>query len=312
MFTLKFENQNGEIITLSGVENMYQIINVEGLNPPSANIKRSEVAGMDGTKYMSGKLEERNIVLTVRINGDVEKNRIYLYNYFQSKQYCKMQYRNGTRNVYAEGYVENIECGLFTNSQQMQVSIICPDPYFYDMKEIVTDISHALGVFHFPFTFGARGITEPRVNLIDRYLVQEYAEATVPDQSTDNAQEFSNYVINRVVNLVNNGENDTGVIIEIVATDSVVNPRIRNDRMQFFELNMTLNAGDVVTINTNKGYKSVTLFDDLTTTSIINKVTRGSTWLTLQKGDNQLTYNADDGADNMRVRFIHRAKYQAV
>lgn len=312
MFTLKFENQNGEIITLSGVESMYQILNVEGLNPPSANIKRSEVAGMDGTKYMSAKLEERNIVLTLRINGNVEKNRIYLYNYFQSKQYCKMQYTNGSRSVYAEGYVENIECGLFTISEQMQISIICPDPYFYDMKEIVTDISHALGAFAFPFSFGASGVTTPTVNMIDTYLVQEYAEATVPDQSTDSATEFSTYVINRVVNLVNYGENDTGVIIEIVATDTVVNPRIRNDRMQFFELNTTLSTGDVVTINTNKGYKSVQLFDDLNTISIINKVTRGSTWLTLQKGDNQLTYNAEEGADNMRVRFIHRAKYQAV
>lgn len=293
MFTLKFENKNGDIITLSGAEDKYQIIGIEGLNPPNANINRSEVSGMDGSKYMSAKLEERNIVLTVRINGQVEKNRLNLYKYFQSKKYCKMYYANGSRDVYIEGYVETIECYLFTMTEEMQISIICPDPYFQDANEIVTDISQILGAFEFPFSFGAGGLES--------------------DTITDDAIEFSVYVENRIVNLINEGEDDTGFIITIVAKDTVVNPIIYNvDTKESFTLNIQMEKGDVLTINTNKGHKSVTLKNNLVTTSLINKVVRGSTWLSLSKGDNVFTYEAETGGADMQIQFTHRNKYQAV
>lgn len=293
MFTLKFENKNGDIITLSGAEDKYQIIGIEGLNPPNASINRSEVSGMDGAKYMSAKLEERNIVLTVRINGQVEKNRLNLYKYFQSKKYCKMYYSNGSRDVYIEGYVETIECDLFTMTEEMQISIICPDPYFQDTNEILTDISQVLGGFEFPFAFGGNGVLDSTI--------------------TDEAIEFSGYVEKRIVNLINDGEDDTGFIITIIAKDTVINPTIYNvDTRESFTLNVEMAKGDVLTINTNKGHKSVTLMNNLVATSRINKVARGSTWLSLNKGDNLFTYEAEAGGADMQVKFLYRNKYQAV
>ena len=293
MYTLKFENENGNIITLSGVEKTYQIISIEGLNPPNATIHRSEVAGMDGSKYMSAQLGERNIVLTVKINGEVEKNRLNLYKYFKTKHWCKMYYSNESREIYIEGYVEAIECGLFTSSEQMQISIICPDPYFYSLTEIVTDISKGFGNFEFPFAFGAKGAVE--------------------DTITDEAIEFSYYVKDRIVSLYNEGEDETGFIVEIVANDIVVNPTIFNvDTREFFTVKISLEKNDVLTINTNKGQKSISLLHGLVTTNAINHVARNSTWLNLSKGENQFTYQAESGDADMLIRFIHRNKYQAV
>lgn len=313
MFTLKFENKNGDIITLSGAEDKYQIIGIEGLNPPNAIINRSEVSGMDGAKYMSAKLEERNIVLTVKINGQVEKNRLNLYRYFQSKKYCKMYYSNDSRNVYIEGYVETIECDLFSMAEQMQISIICPDPYFQDANEIVTDISQVLGGFEFPFAFGADG-AHSTTAMIDRFPKREFLSTSLPDPTiTDESIEFSAYVEKRIVNLINDGEDDTGFIITIIAKDTVINPTIYNvDTRESFTLNVEMAKGDVLTINTNKGHKSVTLMNNLVATSRINKVTRGSTWLSLNKGDNLFTYEAEAGGADMRVKFVYRNKYQAV
>lgn len=314
MFRLKFENKNGDMITLSGAEDKYQIISVQGLNPPNGNINRSAVSGMDGAKYMSAKLEERNIVLTVRINGEVEKNRLNLYKYFQSKKYCKMYYSNGSRDVYIEGYVETIECDLFSISEQMQISIICPDPYFQDANEIVTDISQILGAFEFPFAFGAKGMTES-IGMIDKFMEErEFKSITIPDNTvTDEAMEFSVYLEKRIVNLVNNGEDDTGFIITIIANDTVVNPTIYNvETREAFTMNIRMEKGDVLTIDTNKGHKSVTLMNNLVTTSRINKVVRGSTWLSLSKGDNVFTYEAEEGGADMQIQFTHRNKYQAV
>lgn len=293
MYELKFENEDGKTITLSDVEKKYQIISITGLNPPQATLYQSEVSGMDGVKHMSAKLEKRNVVVTIRINGEVEKNRLNLYTYFKTKHYSKMYYSNNSRNVYIEGYVEAIECDLFSNSEQMQISIICPDPFFQSVQEIVTDISKVLGNFEFPFAFGALGVKDPTI--------------------TDEAIEFSIYLKDRIVNLINEGEDETGFIIKITATDEVINPAIYNvDTREFFKMNITLAKTDVLTINTIKGQKSVTLLHDTVTTNAINKVDRESTWLSLSKGDNQFTYEADTGGSDMQIAFTHRTRYQAV
>lgn len=312
MYTLKFENERGDLITLTGAEGMYQIIRIDGLNPPDAILHRSEVAGMDGTKYMSAKLEEREIVLTVKINGEVEKNRLNLYNYFKSKHYSKMYYSNGSRDVYIEGYVESIECDLFSMAEQMQIVLICPDPYFLSANEIMTDISKVLGAFEFPFAFGSDGV-DNSVLMIDRFPERDFESIDVSDTITDEAIEFSQFIKDRIVNIPNEGENETGLIIRISATKQVVNPIIYNvETREFFKLNLTIDETETVTINTNRGHKSVTLSDETSTTNVINKVARSSTWLTLSKGDNQFTYEADVGSADMEVLFTHRTRYQAV
>lgn len=293
MFTLKIENENGEVITLTGRESRYQVIGIEGLNPPNANIRRSSVAGMDGSKYMSSILEERNVVLTIRINGNVEENRLQLYRWFKTKHWCKVYYTNGSRDVYIEGYIETTECGLFTNSEQMQISIICPDPYWLSAQEIVTDISQVVGAFEFPFAFGAKGVDSPTI--------------------TDDAIEFSQLIVNRIVTIVNDGEDDTGLLIRITATGEVTNPVVFNvETREFFRMNMTMEEGDILTINTKKGQKSVMLHRGIEDINQVNKVVRASTWLSIAKGENLFTYDAEDGSANMNIVFTHRTKFQGV
>ena len=71
MFTLKIENIKNTILELTQNESNYQILSVKGLNPPNAQINRSTIAGLDGSKCNSSKLEERNIVITLKLNGDI-------------------------------------------------------------------------------------------------------------------------------------------------------------------------------------------------------------------------------------------------
>lgn len=293
MYELRFENEKGETITLTGVEDKYQITNIEGLNPPEATIYRSEMPGKDGSKHMSSKLTERNIVLTIRINGKVEENRLNLYNYFKSKHYAKMYYSNASREVYAEGYVESVAVGLFDISENMQISIICSDPYFYSMKEIVSDISQVIGAFEFPFAFGADGMGDPTI--------------------TDDAIEFSIYKKDALMVVVNEGEDETGMVIRLNFTGTVVNPTIYDTvTRDAFALRYIFYEGDEVTINTNPGEKRVTLLRDGDTINLINKLDRNSTWLTLEKGDNIFAYEAESGTSDMLAVFTHRSKYQGV
>lgn len=293
MFELTLENQKGEAITLTHREGDYQIINVEGLNPPNAIISNSTIVNMDGAKFVSSRLNTRNIVITVKINGNVSANRNFLYNYAKTKQYCKMRYTSNERDVFAEGYIDTIECSLFTNNQTMQISIVCPDPYLQSAYEIFNDISKLLAMFYFPFAFGADGI--------------------VANTTTDDAWIFSQYDENRIVSINNPGA-ETGFTISFtIMGGAVTNPIIYDVyTREFFALDTTLQDQDIVTINTNRGQKSVKLTRAGVVSNIVNYLRANSTWLQLRTGDNMYTYDVDSGNQYMFANFTYRTRYEGV
>lgn len=282
MFTLKVENINGEILTLRQNEN-YAVTKIDGLNPPSATINFSEIAGVDGGLFNSARVEMRNIVLTIKPLEPVEKNRLNLYKYFQIKRWCKIYYSNGSLDVKTEGYVETIETDLFSMSEEMQISIMCPKPYFESLNEIYSDISRVIANFEFPFAIEKDGI------------------------------EFAYIEQDTFATVVNSGDIETGLIIEIVARGTVVNPILYNTRTGGrFGVNITLEKYDRIVINTNSGEKEIHLISSGVKTNIINKITPGVEWFVLSPGENTFSYGADSGAELMSIVFKHSTKYGGV
>ena len=45
MFTCKIENEAGEVLELTGRENEYQVYQIDGLTPPTAQINTSTLVG---------------------------------------------------------------------------------------------------------------------------------------------------------------------------------------------------------------------------------------------------------------------------
>lgn len=284
MFTFEVENSNGERIRLTQNESIYQIVSIEGLNPPKATLNLTTIAGMNGARYKSSYLETRNIVVTVALNGDVEKNRLRLYNFFRTGAWCKMYYTNDSREVYIEGYCENIDGSLFQMKETMQFSVICPDPYFKSVSEILSDISKVFGNFEFPFDIEEEGM------------------------------EFSIIESHREAEIYNAGEVPCGVIITLTAeADGIANPLIYNTKNEnFIGLELTLNQGDQVVINTNKGQKSITKYVDGIAQNEINSLMANSTWLQLEPGLSKFYYSADESEEYLKVTFEHRILYQGV
>lgn len=299
MFTLKVESSTGEIITLTQNESVYQVVNVDGLNPPKAVINSSTVAGMDGTKFKSSRLEERNIVITIKINGDVETNRINLYRYFRTKQWCKIFYKNNSRDVFIEGYIDSIDCDLFTQSELMQISIVCQDPYFKNAQEIINDISKVIYQFEFPFAFGDNGATHDGVNIVSSEL--------------DDAKEFSTYQYDLVTQIINRSETEVGFIIDITFVGETVDPKIFDASTgEFFQVLGTYNIGDQIIINTIKGKKNVKLYRNAFESSLFTKLVYGSTWFQLRFGANFYSYEATRGDAYMRVVYKHNELFEGV
>jgi hypothetical protein len=114
-------------------------------------------------------------------------------------------------------------------------------------------------------------------------------------------------------NIVNAGEVDTGVIMEIFAIGTVVNPIIYDVlNRTHMKLDFTMQTNDIIRINTYSGAKSVTLIRDGVESNMLSQLSYSSKWLTLKGGDNVFTYDAESGLANVRLTFRTVAHYGGV
>lgn len=282
MYRLIIENEKGEQLELTNNRN-YDVIGVTGTNPPVAAINTVNVAGMDGSRYNSSRTEQRNIVITLNIQHPIEENRLTLYKFFRVKRWVKIYYKNNHRDVYIEGYVESLENNPWTQLQQPQISIICPQPYWLSTSETTVRFSNSIALFEFPFSIPADGI--------EFSTLQNITTATV-----------------------NAGEIETGCIIQFHATaNQILNPKFYNRTTnKFFGLDFDMYQGDVITVNSLKGEKAVTLLRSGVKTNILSDRTSGSTLLTLVPGENELSFGADEGEANLEASLTLVQKFEGV
>ena len=103
------------------------------------------------------------------------------------------------------------------------------------------------------------------------------------------------------------------MVIRLNALGTVKNPKIYNvDTIDHMILNVTMQAGDEITINTRKKEKSITLLRDGVMTNIVGRLEAGSTWFNLLPGDNVFTYEADELPENLQCTFIINNQFEGV
>lgn len=282
MYTLKVKNDRGDMVTLSNNKN-YTVTKITGLNPPKATVNRSVNATRDGSRTNSVKLESRNIVFYITIEGDIEANRLRLYNYFPIKKTVTIYFSHGSRNVYIEGEVESFECDQFTNKQMAQISVTCGSPYFKGMTQIISNFADITSLFRFPFAI------------------------------TESGTEFSVMTTNVRKSIINTGNVETGMVITLFATGTVVKPVIYDvlKKVQM-ALNITMQPSDTLVINTNTGEKAITLIRDGVSINAMGYMLPDSSWLILESGDNVFTYTCESGSANLQITFESNVLYSGV
>lgn len=280
--SVKLENEFGDSIELIG-NPYYKVTNIEGLNPAAATINTSSNGIYDGSRFDSSKVNNRNIVITLVVEDPVETNRIALYNYVKPKRYIRFYYKNDIRDVYIDGRVETCEVNPFSQKTTVQISIICPQPYFYDVNTDIISFSGTINLFEFPFSIPVEGVP------------------------------FSEILTNQMKSVSNIGDIETGLIFEIEATGNIVEPTIYNiDTLERMTLNEELLAGDKLTIDTRNRNKSIKLERDGITTNLINKMSRDSTWLNVAMGVNTFTYKTVYGDENTNLTLYYTNLFQGV
>ena len=136
MYTLKIKNSRGEIYELTHNRQQYSVVKVTGLTRPMTNINTASAGTQDGEVFSSSHTNRRNIVITLVLEGDIEANRQRLYRIFPAHSPVTVYYRTANRDLYIDGYVEILDGDLYEARTSMQISIICPDPYFRNAAQI--------------------------------------------------------------------------------------------------------------------------------------------------------------------------------
>ena len=278
---IKVRNHLGEITQLDPL--YYPVVNVDGLTPVNATINTSNIATVDGTFFNSSYVNQRNIVLTIVPDTEPEKARLFLYRFFKPKYPVRLYFKTSSRDVYIDGYVETFEGGLYAQKQAFQISVICPQPFFKNVETTIITQSKTVNAFTFPFSTPETGV------------VLSYIDANVD------------------TNVLNEGEESTGVIISLLASGAVVEPTIYNrTTFEKFTVNVEMGTGDEIKIDTRRGEKSIVMLSNGEEINILNKIAKNSNWLALQPGDNLFTYDCVYGPENLNVTYSFNTLFGGV
>lgn len=275
----------------------FLIQEISGLGPVKADINVSELSSVDGSIYNSARLPSRNIVfkLVLLESPTIEDTRQKSYKYFPIKKRVRLLIETTNRTVEIFGYVESNEPIIFSRQETTQISIVCPNPYFYSEGKQITTFTGFEKVFSFPFS---------NESLSDKLLI------------------MGNILKNQIQTVLYEGDSEIGFNIEIHAvgtakhvmiynTNTLENMKIDTDKLIALT-GQPIIMGDSIFISTIKGDKSIQLLREGVYYNIINCLDRDATWMFLRKGDNVFAFDAEEGGANLYFRIINQVIYQGI
>ena len=278
----------------------FVVKSVTGLGAGKSTINTTEVATNDGSIYNSARLSSRNIVLSLAFmwKPTIEDVRHLSYKFFPIKRMVTLLIETDNRLAQITGYVESNEPTIFSKDEGSDISIICPDPFFYSAGEDGTNVTTFSGIDSlFEFPFSNESLTE---NLLEMGSIQNLMDKVVVyDGDSEIGITITIYIMGPTTN------------IAIYNTGTRETMRIDTDKITSI-MGSGLTAGDEIIICTVKGKKSITLLRNGVRTNILNCLDKNTDWFTLAKGDNVFAYSADTGANNLQFKIENQVIYEGV
>lgn len=289
----------------------FVVKSITGLGPGKANINTSEVSTTDGGLFNSSRLPVRNIVLSLefmemfeRVDGwsqSIEEARLRSYRFFPIKRQVTLVIETDKRTVEISGYVESNEPTIFSKNEGSEISIICPDPYFYSVDDIVsTEFYGVVPLFEFGFSNESTSESLIEMGSISRTTEQSInyeGDIEIGVTITIRATGEANHI-----KVIHKRGNTSGVIE--IDTD-----KLRN----VMKTDYAIKEGDEIVISTMKGNKNVKLKRGVDEFLILNCLKRDVDWFQLVPGINKFTYAAEgDGIHNLNVAIESRVRYEGV
>ncbi|MCL2053535.1 MAG: phage tail family protein [Oscillospiraceae bacterium] len=257
---------------------------IQGLSPETV-INTVETVGADGSLFRSARSAERNILIVVGINQEYgEAAKIALYDVFRAREEGTLYYKSENRDVKIRYRAEKPNIPPMVYPMSAQISLICPD-YFFESSEIkALTMVGILPNFEFPLELHDPGRLE-----------------------------FGTVLQNKIIAINNGGDVIIGVVFEITAIHTVRNPifkKLRTD--EYMQLNIEMQAGDVLRISTLKREQSITLKRGRESLNMLGSITAGSTFFQLERGENLVFFDAETGFESLTLICFYSEKFEGV
>lgn len=278
-------------------ESGFIVKSIDGLGPGKATINSSEISTTDGSFYNSSRISSRNIVISLLFlpKETIEDTRQRSYKYFPIKRKVTLLVETDNRIGEISGYVESNEPDIFSKEEGSDISIICPDPFFYSVSNTITSFGRVEPLFEFPFS--NESLTEPLI-------------------------EFSEIRTHVDRDIIYVGDMEIGITMRIRANGPVSDITVYNiGTGESMHIDTSIveklsgggfDDGDEIVICTVTGKKSATLIREGASTNILNSISKESNWFKISKGLNKFAYKAVSGQDNLQFEIENRIAYEGV
>lgn len=282
---IKYVNEKGQSIEFK-YSRPFCLGKMEGLGFEN-ELGTMNLNGYDGSTVISENLDSRYITIPAILitTQKIQVNRMkrQLFKVFNPKLKGELTViKKGVKDRKIQCKVSGLSWGRETIlTQDFIVRLFCPSPFFTDIQETKQNIAYWINDFHFPLEISKEGI------------------------------EMGHKAESLIVNVLNNGDIETGMKIKFIARGSLKNPSFFNvNTREFIKINTDMKAGDIVTVTTSKGNKRVILTDTNSVESnISSSFSINSTFLQLDIGDNLFRYDTDENIDNLEVSIYYTQKY---
>lgn len=282
------------------------IIKIDGIGPGKATVTKNDSKVYDGGTITSARLPSRNIKMEIQFLwvNSIEDVRHKSYKYFPLKKPITLIFETDTRTVEIEGVVESNEPDIFSSEESTNISIICPDPYFYASGENArskTEFSGINAMFEIPSDTG-------------------YSNESLTEALT----EISTLYVQSERGIMNHGEVDIGVVISIkplaIVKGILAISNVTLGQNMSFDLNKIktitendFHLGDELVINTLRGKKSVTLVREGKNYNALSCIDTRTDWIYLTSGENTFTYYLDgEGIEDLQFSVTNSVLYEGV
>jgi hypothetical protein len=285
-------NKNNQILDLLNNRDRFILSGAEGLHGIETNIAETETPYADGTTIESVKALPRGIELTFTLRGNVKASIDYFTSIVKSKQYVTLREVDGERDITIKGIATIPPYSRMLQTCKIALTVYCGQPYWEDAAYLVETISEYVNLLW----LSAEG--------------QYFTEAGRP---------FGALETNLTRTFENKSDTTVGMLINLVALGTVVNPRISCSTGEqngwYMQLNLTLQANDELQISTVKTSKYITIngLDTYNGEPILDALEwGGKDWLQLETGANTFSVTTDGGETNSNLHFslIYKGRYE--
>ena len=252
---------------------------VNGLGSITMDISKTKNAVGDGETITSIQVPARPIDIVANVknvrNNQIERAKAI--SFFNPKHSFIMYVTRGNDTRWIQTRIDKFKCQEQPpyKAVEIEMALICEDPYFYSKDNYGKDIAAVTGTFGFPFI-----------------------------SSVEKGFKVGVYNFAKQVEVENTGDVETYMTIRIEAFGTVINPKVVKDHA-YIRLIDTLSSGDIVEIDMveNTIRKNGV--------NCIGKTDRTSsfTGMAMDVGDNTISFTADSGDTNMKVVLYYNLKY---